>query len=311
MAAPSLDLYVIFARVAETGGFSQAARGLGLSKATVSKAVAELERALGVQLIARTTRRLALTEPGERVLRRAQRIAEEAEGALEDAGEARTAPRGRLKIAAPLTFSEMYLAPILPDFLKAYREVELELSLDDRMIDLIGGGFDAAVRIGDMPDSSLAARTLAPVQAHVIAAPAYWAARGKPARPEDLALHTCIRYANLPIAGVWRFRGPDGAAIQAAVSGPLCVNNGMVEIAALAAGLGVARLPDFMIWREVQAGRLETALSAFAPPPVHLHLLSPYGRSPPRRLRVFSDLLADHFGGGRAPWTDQISSPSI
>jgi DNA-binding transcriptional LysR family regulator len=307
MAAPSLDLYVIFARVAETGGFSQAARGLGLSKATVSKAIAELERALGVQLIARTTRRLALTEPGERVLRRAQRIAEEAEGALEDATEARTAPRGRLKIAAPLTFSEMYLAPILPEFLKAYPDIELELSLDDRTIDLIGGGFDAALRIGDMPDSSLAARTLAPVRLHVIASPAYWAARGKPARPEELAMHACIRYANLPTAGVWRFQGPDGGAILAPVSGPLCVNSGTVEIAALCAGVGAARLPDFMIWRDVAAGRLETALESFAPPPLHLHLLSPHGRSPPRRLKVFSDLLVDHFAAGRAPWAGKIS----
>jgi DNA-binding transcriptional LysR family regulator len=306
MAQPSLDLYVIFSRVAETGGFSQAARALGLSKATVSKAIAELERSLGVQLIARTTRRLALTEPGERILRRALRIVEEAEAALEDAGEARAAPRGRLKIAAPLTFSEIYLAPLLADFLQTYPDIELELSLDDRVVDLIGGGFDAALRIGDMPDSSFAARVLAPVRVHVIASPRYWAARGTPQRPEDLALHACLRYANLPTAGVWRFQGPDGAPILAPVSGPLCVNNGRVELTALCAGLGVARLPDFMIWPDVVEGRLVPALEAFRPPDLSLHLLTPYGRNAPRKLKVFSDLLADHFSAGRAPWLGKI-----
>ena len=298
----SLDLFAIFARLAESGSFSQAARDLAMSKATISKRIAELEAGLGVTLLARTTRRAALTEAGEQVLRRAQKILEEAESAIEEARETRAVARGRLKIAAPLGFSLRYLAPVLPDFFRAYPDIALDLSLDDRVVDLIGGGFDAALRIGDMPDSSFTARKLAPVHIHVVAAPAYWRAHGKPEKPEDLLGHSCIRYANTASGMVWRFAGPGDRAISVRVDGPLCVNNGDVEVPTICAGIGVARLPDFMIWRDVQDGRLETALEDWCGPARSLHLLTPASRAQPRRLRAFSDFLFESFGGGRAAW---------
>ncbi len=297
-----LDLFAAFAAVAERGGFTAAARDLDSSKATVSKQVAELERRLGVMLFARTTRKLALTEAGETVLRRARRMIEEAEAAVEEAAEGRSALSGRLRIAAPLTFATRWLAPVLPDFLAAHPDVQLELDLDDRRTDLIADGFDAALRVSMLEDSSLTARQLTPVRLHVVASPAYWAARGRPARPEDLALHACFRYANLPTGSLWRFRAADGAEARVRVTGPLCVNNGDAELPALRAGLGVARLPDFIVQPDLDAGVLETALDAWSAEPLVLHLLTPPGRGASRRMRAFSDFLADRFGGGRAPW---------
>jgi DNA-binding transcriptional LysR family regulator len=300
--APSLDLFAVFARVGETGSFTRAARELGLSKATVSKQVAQLERELGAALIARTTRRVGLTEAGERILRRAQRMLEEREAAREEAGEARSAPRGRLKVSAPLSFGVMYLAPLIGGFLSAYPEIQLELALEDRAVDLIGEGFDAALRIRGLEDSSLIARQIAPIAIDTLASPAYLAARGAPRRPEDLALHAGLHYTNQASGNLWRFEGPGGEKAQVRVNGPFCANNGDLLVAAASAGLGVICVPRFLSWRAVAEGRLVPILADWKSPDMALHLLSPPGRSPPRKLRAFSDFLFEHFGAGRAPW---------
>lgn len=302
MAGLPLDLLAPFVRTAELASFTAAARDLGVSKATISKQIAALEAVLGAQLFSRTTRRLSLTEAGERAFARASAILEEAEALAEEAADAAAHPRGRLKVAAPLTFAQRYLAEALPDFLKSFPEIRLELSLDDRTIDLVGEGYDAALRISEMPDSSLTARRLAPVRSHVVAAPSYWAARGRPRRPEDLALHACIRYANLPSGVYWRFLGPEGEEARVRVEGPLCVNNGDVELPALRAGLGVARLPDFIIAEDVRAGRLELALEDWRAPDLWLHVLSPPGRAATRKLKAFTEFLLQRYGQGRAPW---------
>lgn len=302
----SLDALMSFLAVAERGGFTAAARQRGVSKATISKHVAELERALGVSLFARTTRTLTLTEPGRRALERARRIQEEAEALVEEAVDTRASPRGRLKIAAPLAFGQRCLSPVLPDFLRAYPEISLEFSFDDRTVDLVADGFDAAIRIGSMPDSSLLARQIAPVRLHLVAAPAYWHERGHPARPEELAMHACIRYANSEAGTLWSFTGPAGAPdareVRVRVAGPLCVNNGEVELATLRAGLGCAVLPDFMIAEDVRSGALATALPGWSAGERMLHLLTPPGRGRPRRLEAFSDHLVQRLGGRPPPW---------
>lgn len=297
----SLDLFAVFARVAESGSFSRAARDLGLSKATVSKRIAELESALGVALVARTTRRAALTEAGERTLVRAQRIIEEAEAAREEAVEARVAPKGRLKIAAPITFGVRYLGPLLPDFLTAYPDIALDVSFADRTVDLIGDGFDAAVRIRAMEDSSLVARKLAPVVSHVVAAPGYWTAHGRPKRPEDLAAHACFTYANLADSALWRFER-NGERVAVRVQNRVIYDNADAIEPAICAGLGVARQPDFIVWTDLAAGRVSAVLEDWSGPEMWLHLLTPSGRGAPKKLRAFSDFMHDHFGAGRAPW---------
>lgn len=302
MAAPSLDLYAVFARVGETGSFTRAARELGMSKATVSKQVSALERALGAPLVARTTRKAALTEIGVQVLRRAQRMVEEAEAAREEAGEARAAARGRLRISAPLSFGMRYLAPILGDFLAAYPEITVDLALEDRTVDLIGEGFDAALRVRAMDDSSLVARQLERIESHLLAAPSYLEARGVPARPEDLADHACLHYTNLASGAVWRFEGPESQKASVRVAGPFCANNGELILAMAEAGRGVALSPDFLCWRSEREGGLVRLLPEWRPPTLALHLLTAPGRGMPRKLRAFSDFIADHFAGGRAPW---------
>ncbi len=307
----SLDLFVVFARVAESGSFSKAARDLGLSKATVSKRVAELEAGLGVALVARTTRRAALTEAGERALVRAQRILEEADAARDEAVEARSSPKGRLRISAPITFGVRYLAALLPQFLTAYPDIDLDLALADKTVDLIGEGFDAAVRIRALEDSSMIARKLAPVRAHVVAAPTYWAAHGKPKRPEDLARHVCFSYANVPNSLLWRFDGADGERVSVRVESRLTYDNADAIEPAVCAGIGVARQPDFICWRDIQSGRLETALEAWTSPESWLHVLTPPGRGAPKKLRAFSDFMHDHFGAGRAPWVKGSSPESV
>lgn len=298
----SLDLFVVFARVAESGSFSKAARDLGLSKATVSKRVAELEAALGVGLVARTTRRAALTEAGERTLARAQRIIEEADAARDEAVEARSSPKGRLRISAPITFGVRYLAALLPDFLSAYPDIDLDLSFADKTVDLIGDGYDAAVRIRALEDSSLVARKLAPVQGHVVAAPAYWDRHGRPQRPEDLTRHVCFSYAN--VSSLWRFENAAGERVSVRVENSrLTYDNADAIEPAVCAGVGLARQPDFIAWRDIASGKIEAVLEDWqAGPEMWLHLLTPPGRSAPRKMRVFSDFLHDHFGAGRAPW---------
>ena len=298
----SLDLFVVFARVAESGSFSKAARDLGLSKATVSKRVAELEAGLGVALVARTTRRAALTEAGEATLVRAQRIIEEAEAARDEAVEARSSPKGRLRISAPITFGVHYLAALLPEFLSAYPDIELDLALADKTVDLIGEGFDAAVRIRVLEDSSMVARKLAPVRMHVVAAPAYWAKHGKLKRPEDLARHVCFTYANVQNSTLWRFEGPGDERVSVRVEPRFTYDNADAIAPALCAGIGIARQPDFIVWKDIASGRLETALDAWMAPESWLHVLTPPGRGAPMKLRAFSDFMHDHFGAGRAPW---------
>jgi DNA-binding transcriptional LysR family regulator len=303
MNAISLDLFTVFARVAETGSFSRAARDLGLSKATVSKRVAELEAAFGVALVARTTRRASLTEAGERTLVHAQRILESAEAARDEALEARASPRGRLKITAPITFGLRYIAPILPEFLAAYPDIQLDVSLADKTVDLIGEGFDAAVRIRQMEDSSLIARRLAPVRAHVVASPAYWKRHGKPARPEDLTGHRTFLYANLASNAAWRFENAGGEKVTVRVENVLVYDNADFIEPAVCAGLGVARQPDFLCWKDIDSGTLEAVLEDWAAGPEGwLHVLTPPGRGTPKKMRAFSDFMHDHFGGGKAPW---------
>jgi DNA-binding transcriptional LysR family regulator len=302
MATLSLDLFAVFARVAETGSFSRAARDLGLSKATVSKRVAELEAALGVALVARTTRRAALTEAGERALVRAQRIVEEADAARDEAVEARSAPKGRLKVAAPLSFGLLYLADALPAFLTAYPDINLDLALADKTVDLIGEGFDVAVRIRPPEDSSLVMRKLAPVHTHVVATPDYWRRHGRPSRPEDLSQHTVFTYANTPQNVAWRFDGPDGERVTVRLDARVIYDNAGAIQASLCAGLGVARQPDFIAWQDLASGRLEPVLEEWESQDMWLHILTPPGRNPPRKVRAFSDFMHERFGGGRAPW---------
>jgi len=303
LSLPDLEAWAIFAKVAETGGFASAAAELGLSGPTVSKAVQRLEARLGERLIHRTSRRFALTEAGRVLAVRAARILAEGEAAEAEAKASSTVPRGMVRLAAPMSFGVRHVAPALPDFLAAHPEVSIDLRLDDRVVDLIAGGIDVAVRIADLPDSSLLARRLCPVRRWVVGSPDYFARHGTPRRPRDLRQHACLAYTWLATGETWHFTDATGAAEAVTVKGPLSATNGDALQPALESGLGIALQPDFLAWEAVKAGRLVTVLDDWHAPPLALHLVTPPGSPRPIRVAMLLEFLAARFTSGTALWT--------
>ena len=283
-----------FVRVAETGSFSEAARRLRSSKSAVSRQVSALEAELGARLLHRTTRSLTLTEAGRGYFERAARILADLDEADRSVSALQTAPRGRLRVNAPMSFGFLHLAPAIPDFLSRYPEVEIDMIMNDRFVDLVDEGFDVAVRIGHLEDSSLVARRLAPIRRVVCASPAYLAARGTPASPDELKMHACLCYSNVPRE--WRFVAADGRPWPVEVKGPLSANNGdALRIAALK-GVGMINQPTFIVGGDLQTGELVSVLADFVPQDLSLHAVYPHSRHLSPKVRAFVDFLAARFG---------------
>ncbi len=302
MSLPDLEAWAIFAKVAETGSFAAAAVDLGLSGPTVSKAVQRLETRLDERLIHRTSRRFALTEAGRVLAVRAARILAEGEAAEAEAHATSAVPRGRVRLAAPMSFGLRHLAPALPEFLAAYPEVSVDLQLDDRIVDLVAGGIDVALRIADLPDSSLVARRLCPVRRWVVGTPDYFARHGRPNRPLDLRNHACLGYLYLATGEIWRFTDASGTEESVTVKGPLSATNAEALSFALEAGIALALQPDFLVWEAVRDGRLVTALDDWAVPKAALHVITPAGGPRPIRVAVLLDFLTRRFTAAAAPW---------
>jgi DNA-binding transcriptional LysR family regulator len=290
-ALPDLEAWAIFARVAEHGSFTAAAAELGLSKATVSKAVGRLEARLGAPLFHRSSRRLALTPSGESMAERAAAMLADAE-ALEDAArDDAGSPHGLVRIAAPMSFGTAFLAPALPELMAACPKLSIEVDLSDARVDLVAAGIDIALRIGALEDSSLKARRLAEIPSSVVAAPAYWDAHGRPEHPSELARHNCFRYTNLPSRSALLFHGPAGEPAPVRLSGSLAINNGEAMLPAARAGLGVAILPRFIVAEDLAAGRLEAVMADWSPFKIALQLVTPPGRVRPARVTAVIDFL--------------------
>lgn len=293
---PDVEGLALFARVAELGSFSGAAADAGLSKATVSKVISRLEARLGASLFHRTSRRLSLTETGRVLAVRAAAILAEGEAAEAEAAATSATPRGRVRLAAPMSFGLGHVAPALPDFLALYPEIVVDLHLDDAVVDLVAGGFDAALRIGALADSSLRSRRLGPVPRAIVAAPAYLTRAGTPTRPRELKAHACLCYAYLPSGADWRFVGAGGGEESVRVSGPLRANNADALVPALVAGLGIAVQPEFMIADELASGTVVRIMPGWAPPPISLHLVTPPSTPRPAKVAALLDFLAARFG---------------
>jgi DNA-binding transcriptional LysR family regulator len=286
---PDMEAMAIFAKVVETRGISTAAKDLGLSAPTISKALARLEQRLGCRLLNRTSRRLALTDAGRELAGRAARLLADAEAAETALASQSATPRGTVRLAAPMSFGIQEVAPILPEFLELYPEVSIDLHLDDALVDVVGQGFDIALRIGVLPDSSLLARRLAPVRGVTAAAPSYLARRGRPAHPSDLAAHDCFVYAYLRTRDGWHYANDAGVTVTVKPTGRLRVNNGDSVVPAAVAGLGIAALPWFLARQALADGLLEPVLTDWHATQPSLYLLTPPIGPQPARVRVLAD----------------------
>lgn len=291
---PTLDELIAFSTVYETGGLTKAARRLNLAKSVVSKRLADLEAKAGTELVRRSTRLVRPTEAGDAFYVRAKHIILELDTALEEAAGAEGPLHGSLRVAAPLTFGRLYLTDLFVEFAKAHPAVELILDCDDKLIDIRGGGYDLAIRIGELSDSTLIARRLAPAPLLLVASPSYLAVRGTPSRIEELAGHDCIAYGNAAIAQQWSFaaRGQDTRPRNVTVRPRLNVNNGEIIRDAAIAGLGLAMLPLFMIGNALTEGRLVPILQGDVRSEAAIYAIWPVRSAPSRKLRMLIDLLA-------------------
>jgi DNA-binding transcriptional LysR family regulator len=294
---PDLEGLAIFAKVAEARSFAGAAAELSLSKATVSKAVGRLEQRLGARLFNRTSRRLALTDLGRQLAQRASALVAEAEAVEADAQAQSATPRGLVRLAAPMSFGLRKVAPILPAFLALHPDLSIDLHLSDALVDVIGEGFDVALRIGSLPDSSLRARRLCPVRRLVVGAPSYFDRRGWPTHPAHLADHACLGYAYLATPDVWRFFNPSGEEASIRPAGPLRANNADGLMPALLAGLGVAVQPDFVVAESLADGTLVAVMNDWSLQDSSLHLVTPPGGPRPARVEALVDFLARSLSG--------------
>src|ERR1700760_1350435 len=293
---PDFEALAIFAKVVELRSFAGAASELALSKATVSKAVGRLEGRLGARLFNRTSRRLALTDAGQKLAERAARLLADGEAAENEALAQSSVPRGLVKLAVPMSFGVKEVGPILPEFLKLYPEVSVDLHLSDATVDLIGEGFDAALRIARLPDSSLIARRLCAMPRHTVAAASYLKRFGRPTHPMHLAQHKCFGYAYLSTADVWHYSNAAGEQVSVRPAGQLRVNNGEALLPSVIAGLGIADLPDFIADEAIRSGEVEVILKGWSQPEGAVHLVMPRGGPRPARVEALGDFLAEHFG---------------
>ena len=291
MRLPDFEAWAIFAQVVEHRSFSGAADAIGVSKATVSKAITRLEAHLNQSLFHRTSRRLTLTESGKGLAEYAARILGEAQAAEEAARDAATAPTGLVRLTAPMTIGLVQVAPLVAEFLTANPGIEIDLHLTDGKVDIVAEGFDIALRIADLPDSALRARRIGPIAMHIVASPADLAQHGRPTHPAQLGERPCFAYTN--VTGPWRFHGPDGGEAALRPAGPLRANSGDALLPALRAGLGIGVLPDFIVGPDLESGVLEPILTNWSMVPIALHLLTPPSNLRPARVEALIAFLAD------------------
>ncbi|WOD15719.1 LysR family transcriptional regulator [Paraburkholderia kirstenboschensis] len=287
-----LDDMRIFVAAVDAHNFTAAAKRLSLSKQFVSRRVMALEEALGVPLLVRNTRKLAVTELGQEFYERAKRILGEVEEAEQAMSLRRAGPRGLLKVSAPMSFGMMHLSPLVADFLREHGDVRFDMELSDRTVDVVGEGFDMAVRIGVLPDSTLIAQKLVDVSLVACCSPGYLRRRGAPATPADLARHSCLLYGHGGVV-TWDF-AVEGALKGFEVHGPLRANNGDLIRDAAVAGLGIVRLPDFIVADALRSGQLVTVLDEFLPSPTGVYAVYPQHRQSSLTIRAFVDFLRKH-----------------
>ncbi|MEN3292264.1 MAG: hypothetical protein V7642_1517 [Burkholderiales bacterium] len=283
-----------FCRVVEAGGFSAAAAELNISHTVMSKQVRQLEALLGAQLLNRTTRRLALTEAGQAYYERARRILEDLQEADLAVTQHHAAPKGTLRVNAPMAFGTLDVALWLPRFMARYPELKVDLVCNDRLVDLIEEGFDVALRLAhDLPDSSLMAKRLASSKMLLVASPAYLEQHGTPQIPQDLAKHNCLTYTVVPRPNEWLFNMRDGSVETVAVRGSLQSNTSLALREAALAGVGITATTSFIVHDDVARGALVPLLSDFMARARELYALYPHNRHLSPKVRAFIDFASE------------------
>lgn len=284
----------VFVAVVDAGSFTAAAGQFGISPVMVGKHIGQLEQRLGARLLSRTTRRQSLTEIGQQYADQCRAILAQIAAAETGAEAMRSAPRGRLKVSAPVSFGSEWLAPAMSDYLNLHPEVSLDLNLNDRVVDLVEEGYDAAVRIGALDDSGMVARPLMPYAMVICAAPAYLARRGVPATPEQLDGHECLDFMHWPHSVRWRLRGgKDGKAMQPS---RFRANNGQALRMAALCGFGIVMQAEVLLAQDIAAGRLQPILQAYVPPARPMQLVYPRDRLATPKMTTFVEFMLARFG---------------
>ena len=290
----TIDGMRTFVAVISEGSFSAAAGRLDMSPQLVSKYVGQLEARLGARLLNRSTRRLSITEAGQAYYERCRYILDEIDEMENAVGEATLKAQGLLRINAPMSFGALHLAKAIADYQRVQPHVSVNLTLDDRTVDIVSEGYDMAIRIGRLSESSLIARKLAPVKLVVCAAPGYFRERGTPTSPEDLKSHECLAYAYYSENDRWRFKAKDGTQHEVRIKGRFSANNGDALVAAASAGLGIVISPTFIVAEALRRGQLVEILADFRRAAVPIHAVYPPGRLPPHRVQVITAFLREH-----------------
>lgn len=286
----------VFVRVVEKGGFAAAAEAFDISPTMVGKHVRALEERLGGRLLNRTTRSQSLTELGRTYYERCRQVIAEVEAIENTASEMRAVPRGTIRVNAPVSFGSMQLAPALGDYLAQYPEVQVDLTLNDRIVDLAEEGFELAIRVGNLADSGLVARKLSPYRVLVCASPQYLARRGTPRTPKDLRDHNCLTFHHGGRSHIWPFEGPSGRQ-SIAIRGNLKINSGEALRRAALQDVGIICQPLALVADDIAAGRLVRLLKRFEPAPKPMHVVYLPDRRLSPKLRSFIDFAVERFGG--------------
>ncbi len=282
-----------FTQVVEAGGFAAAARKMDLSRSAVNKLVINLENELGVQLLYRTTRQVTPTDTGRAFYERCVSILSEIEEAERQVSQQQTTPKGNLKINAPMSFGIICLGSVVADFMARHRNLKIQLTLEDRFVDVVAEGYDLVIRIANPQDSpSLIVRQIAKCDRLVCAAPSYLERRGIPQHPTELKHHSCLHYGYLATGDRWKFC-KETEEYEISIAGALCSNNGEVLRDAAVKGLGIVILPTFIIERELQQGKLQPILSDYHPPELSLCAIYPVNRHLSLKVQLFIQFLED------------------
>ncbi len=283
-----------FIAVVETGSFSAAAKKLSVTKSAVSKRISQFEDELGIRLLNRTTRKISLTEAGHKYYeyaRASSLLAKEGRDALLNMQDQ---AQGLLRITVPMAFGRLHIAPLMPCFMQQNPQIDLHLSMDDRLVDLVGEGFDMGIRIGQLSDSSLVARQLSPCRSVLCASPAYLQQRGTPRSLDDLNQHNCLFYSYYQAGATWVFDGPEGKQ-RFLPKGNYQVNNSEVLYEALLAGMGICQMPGFIAGPAIADGRLVPLLPDYALPLHHIFAVYPQRRFMPEKMRLLLDFFLEQF----------------